>query len=87
MVPAFEEASFSQPIGVIGEPIKTDYGYHIIRVEDRKTISDLKNEMTEEQLEMEKESIRNNLMEAKIVEKINALMDTAEIVRYEDNIK
>jgi len=87
MVPAFEEASFSQPIGVIGEPIKTDYGYHIIRVEDRKTISDLKNEMTEEQLEMEKESIRNNLMETKIVEEINALMDAAEIVRYEDNIK
>jgi foldase protein PrsA len=87
MVPEFEAASFSQPIGAIGEVVKSDYGYHIIRVEDRKTLADLKNEMSEEQLEMEKEVIRNNLMETKIVEEINTLMDTAEIVRYEDNIK
>jgi foldase protein PrsA len=87
MVPEFEEASFSQPIGAIGEPVKSDYGYHIIKVEDRKTLADLKTEMSEEQLEIEKEGIRNNLMETKIVEEIDALIDTAEIVRYEDNIK
>jgi peptidyl-prolyl cis-trans isomerase C len=32
MVPEFEEAAFSQAIGVIGEPVKSQFGYHIIQV-------------------------------------------------------
>jgi len=41
MVPEFEKAAFSQPVGVIGDPIKTVYGYHIIKVEERKLGKDL----------------------------------------------
>ena len=87
MVPAFEEAAFSQPVGIVGEPVESDYGYHLIVVEDRKTIADIESEMTEEELETEKENIRNNLMEAKIIEKIDALMEDADIVRYAENIE
>jgi parvulin-like peptidyl-prolyl isomerase len=36
MVPEFAEAVRNQELGVIGEPIKTQYGYHIILVESRK---------------------------------------------------
>lgn len=32
MVPEFEEAAFSQGIGEIGEPVKSQFGYHIIQV-------------------------------------------------------
>jgi len=32
MVKEFEDAAFSQPIGEIGKPVKTQYGYHIIQV-------------------------------------------------------
>jgi parvulin-like peptidyl-prolyl isomerase len=32
MVAPFEEAAFSQEIGEIGEPVKSDFGYHIIQV-------------------------------------------------------
>jgi parvulin-like peptidyl-prolyl isomerase len=32
MVPEFENAAFSQEIGVIGEPVKSQFGYHIIQV-------------------------------------------------------
>jgi foldase protein PrsA len=35
-VPEFKQAALDQEIGVIGEPVKTDFGYHIIRVEDRQ---------------------------------------------------
>ncbi len=35
MVPTFEEAAFTQPIGVVGEVVDTDFGYHIILVSDR----------------------------------------------------
>lgn len=32
MVPAFEEAAFSLAVGEVSEPIKTDFGYHLIEV-------------------------------------------------------
>lgn len=34
-VEPFKQAAFKQEIGVIGEPVKTEYGYHIIKVEKR----------------------------------------------------
>ncbi len=37
MVPEFEEAAFSLGKGEISEPIKTQFGYHLILVEDKKT--------------------------------------------------
>ena len=37
MVPEFEDAAFSQEVGVVSaEPVKTDFGYHVILVEDHK---------------------------------------------------
>jgi len=36
MDPAFEKAAFSLKIGETSAPVKSSFGYHIIRVEDRK---------------------------------------------------
>jgi peptidyl-prolyl cis-trans isomerase C len=35
-VPSFEEAAFALPDGGLSQPVKTPYGYHLIRVEERK---------------------------------------------------
>lgn len=35
MVKPFEDASFDNPVGSIVGPVKTDYGYHVIKVNDR----------------------------------------------------
>jgi len=37
MVPAFEKAAFSTKIGDITDPVLTRFGYHIIKVEDKRT--------------------------------------------------
>lgn len=37
MVPAFENAAFSQEVGKVGPVVKTQYGYHVILVDERGT--------------------------------------------------
>ncbi len=39
MVPAFEEVAFKQPVGELSEPVKTQFGYHIIKVTKHETAS------------------------------------------------
>ena len=36
MVPAFETVAFSIPVGQISDPVKSQFGYHIIKVETRQ---------------------------------------------------
>jgi len=36
MVPEFEKAAFSQEVGAIGDTIQTKFGYHIIKVTEKK---------------------------------------------------
>ncbi len=36
MVPSFEKAAFSLPIGVVSEPIETNFGWHLIKVYDKQ---------------------------------------------------
>ncbi len=35
MVPPFEQAAFSLPLNQLSEPVKSQFGYHIIKVEER----------------------------------------------------
>ena len=34
-VPEFEQAAFSRPLGQVGEPVRTMYGWHLLRVDAR----------------------------------------------------
>lgn len=65
MVPSFDEAAFTLPIGEVSEPIKSDFGYHIILVNEKK-------EAKTTSLEENKETIKQMLVDAKLPEAFNA---------------
>ena len=54
MVPEFDTAAFAQPIGKVGDPVRSAFGYHIIKVEERKSksLADMKDQI-EKQLRPE----------------------------------
>jgi peptidyl-prolyl cis-trans isomerase D len=70
MVPDFEQAAFALDKGEVSEPVKTRFGWHIIKVEDKKA-------GTTRTLEESKAEIKNRLAEEKASDKANDLLDQA----------
>jgi foldase protein PrsA len=63
-VEEFKQAANTQPVGVIGEPVLTSYGYHVIKVEKRE-------EMTFDKLPQDKkDAIRESLARPKLNEEM-----------------
>ena len=59
MVPEFNDAAYALEINKISEPVKTDYGYHIIQVTDKRDVKDYGT------LEDKKEEIRKSIASTK----------------------
>ncbi|MFI5359884.1 MAG: peptidylprolyl isomerase [Halanaerobiales bacterium] len=77
MVKPFEEAAFALQVGEISEPVKTDFGYHIIKVTDRQEAKTLS-------LEESKEDIRSTLLYQKQMETLRTyLMELRENAEVE----
>lgn len=67
MDPAFAKAVETQPLGVVGEPVKSMYGYHLIEVEKRtpasaETFEQAKTKVTEAATKARQEQVWKDLI-------------------------
>lgn len=67
MVPEFEEAAFASEINEITEPVKTQFGYHIIQVYE-------KNSTEPQSFEEVKDTLKTNLLQEKQMEKYTSII-------------
>lgn len=70
MVPEFEKAAFEAKQGEITPVVKTQFGYHIIKVEEHSTTP----------LEQVKPTLEKNIRQKKLHDKLDALKDSAKPV-------
>lgn len=76
MIAEFEEAAFALEEGETSELVKTEVGYHIIRLTEKKdTFEELKDELVK------------LLKETKYLEKVQELRDDAKVEKYLDSSK
>ena len=80
MVPQFAEAAFSMKPGEISHPVKTPFGYHIIKVVEKKEGKPVK-------FEEVKEQVRGDFQSDSINELIASLKKSNKVVVHEDNVK
>jgi foldase protein PrsA len=59
MVTEFDDVAFTLPVNEISDPVKTDYGYHIIKVEEKK-------EAKEANFDDSKKEIKETLIQQKM---------------------
>ncbi|MBG9941621.1 peptidylprolyl isomerase [Brevibacillus formosus] len=71
-VPEFKEASLTQKVGEVGPPVKTNFGYHIIKVENRKekTFDEMKEQLRASSLEKAYDTFAKSELD-KLITKFN----------------
>ena len=82
MVAPFDQAAFELPLGQMSEPVKTQYGFHMILVEDRKkagtdTLDQVQNQIKE--MMQKQKALRQFQKMAMDVKSLDELKDRYEI--------
>ncbi len=68
MVPAFEETAFALKKGEVSDPVRTEFGLHIIKVDDRKAARTLS-------FDKVKNSVKGMIAEDKASDRVSDLLD------------
>ena len=77
----FEKAVFGAPLGVIPRVVETDYGYHVIRIEQKEVERMAKFEEIKDDPQLRLD-LRQDKIKKRIDDKIEALRKAAKITKY-----
>ncbi len=78
MDPAFEEEAFNAKVGEISEPVQSQFGFHIIKVTDKREIKDFP-AYDKKKAEISRELATKKIDPVKAQEKLEKLMEDAKI--------
>lgn len=81
MVPEFEAVAFTQEIGVVSEPVKTQFGYHLILVDERSESSQKSFEDVEGQI---RQQLTYQRQTETYTAEVNKLKDKYPVEVFED---
>lgn len=80
MVPEFSKATFALKTGETSNPVKTDFGWHIIRLEDRK-------QGAAQPFDQVKSAIRNVLLRKKVGEAMAVIRSASKVEIVDEDLK
>ena len=80
MVAEFSKAAFALKVGEVSQPVKTDFGWHMIRLEDRKLGA-------AQPFDQVKSAIRNVLLRKKVQETMDEFRKTAKMKFFDEDLK
>ncbi len=80
MVPEFSKAAFALKAGEISQPVKTDFGWHIIKLEDRK-------KGAAQPFDQVKSAIRNVLLRKKVQDVMAEIRKTSKVEIVDEDLK
>jgi peptidyl-prolyl cis-trans isomerase C len=80
MLKPFEDVAFALDVGQISEPVQTQFGWHIIKVEEKR-------DQPLPSFDQVKEAIISQLVQAKAQEVVTALRDAAKIEVVDPELK
>jgi peptidyl-prolyl cis-trans isomerase C len=80
MVPEFSKAAFALEKGTISKPVKTDFGWHIIKLEDRKLGA-------AQPYDQVRAAIKNALVRQKVQEALAGLRNVAKVEIVDEDLK
>ncbi len=84
MVPEFSEVAFSMQAGEISEPVRSQFGYHVIQVVDTREGEEADYDSVRDDLELQ---LRHQKRQEVFQEFLEHLKEDVEIERLEDNIE
>ena len=80
MVPAFSQTAFALEVGEVSQPVQTEFGWHVIKLEDRRTGG-------AQPFEDVEDAIRLVLLRKSVQDRLLELRQTAEIEVHDPDLK